>query len=184
MGPFGIARRHRFAVELHRGQVGKGGEKVPYLGHLLSVCSLVREAGGDEEQAIAECLYDAAEDRGGREMLEVIRRRFGDRVGDAVFERHTPATGRYPLVLPIGTGCPRRFAGRPAARLECYRISTGVDGSLVFDEHHATVLRASVLRIVARHRRHRTDTHRLQSVSSDVVFCHERLDHRGRPLLR
>lgn len=73
-----------FTIELHGDQVRKGGEEVPYLGHLLGVCSLVIEAGGDAEQAIAALLHDAAEDQGGRDTLELIRRRFGDRVADIV----------------------------------------------------------------------------------------------------
>lgn len=67
------------AVELHGGQSRKGGH-VPYLTHLLAVASLVLEDGGDEDEAIAGLLHDAAEDAGGRETLESIRGYFGDRV--------------------------------------------------------------------------------------------------------
>lgn len=72
-----------FASELHRSQVRKG-TAVPYLSHLLSVSALVLKNGGDEDQAIAALLHDAAEDQGGRETLEEIRRRFGDRVARIV----------------------------------------------------------------------------------------------------
>ena len=65
-----------YAAELHRDQARKGGE-IPYLGHLLSVASLVIEAGGSETQAIAALLHDAAEDQGGEETLAEIRGRFG-----------------------------------------------------------------------------------------------------------
>ena len=42
--------------------------------------SLVLEAGGDEDEAIAAVLHDAIEDQGGAVTREEIRRRFGDRV--------------------------------------------------------------------------------------------------------
>ncbi len=67
------------AVELHAEQARKGGE-IPYLSHLLGVASLVLEDGGDEDEAIAALLHDAAEDAGGRETLEAIRGYFGERV--------------------------------------------------------------------------------------------------------
>lgn len=72
------------AARLHAGQTRKGGEEIRYIGHLLGVCSLTLEAGGDEDQAIAALLHDAAEDQGGRETLESIRCRFGDRVAGIV----------------------------------------------------------------------------------------------------
>jgi (p)ppGpp synthase/HD superfamily hydrolase len=68
-----------FAAELHATQLRKG-TPVPYLAHLLAVCSLVLEDGGDEDQAIAALLHDAVEDQGGPPTLAEIRRRFGDRV--------------------------------------------------------------------------------------------------------
>lgn len=73
-----------YAAGLHADQKRKGGEEIPYIGHLLGVCSLTLEAGGDEDQAIAALLHDAAEDQGGRETLESIRRRFGDRVAGII----------------------------------------------------------------------------------------------------
>lgn len=72
-----------YASDLHREQVRKG-TGIPYLSHLLSVSALVLKNGGDEDQAIAGLLHDAAEDQGGRETLEEIRRRFGDRVAEMV----------------------------------------------------------------------------------------------------
>ncbi|HEY3928131.1 MAG TPA: HD domain-containing protein [Candidatus Koribacter sp.] len=71
------------AHELHRRDVRKGTGK-PYISHLLGVCSLVVDYGGDEEMAIAALLHDAAEDHGGLPMLEQIRQRFGDRVAHIV----------------------------------------------------------------------------------------------------
>lgn len=89
-----------YAARLHAGQTRKGGEEIPYIAHLLGVCSLTLEAGGDEDQAIAALLHDAAEDQGGRETLEEICGRFGDRVASIVeactdtFEDPKPAWRR------------------------------------------------------------------------------------------
>ena len=68
-----------YARELHADQLRKG-TSVPYVAHLLGVASLVLEAGGDEDQAIAALLHDAVEDQGGASTQAEIRRRFGDRV--------------------------------------------------------------------------------------------------------
>lgn len=73
----------RFAAATHRSQVRKGSG-IPYVGHLLGVCSLVIEDGGDENEAIAALLHDAAEDQGGETMLAEIRTRFGDQVATIV----------------------------------------------------------------------------------------------------
>jgi len=50
----------------------------------MSVCGLVIEAGGDEDQAIAALLHDAVEDQGGLPTLATIRHMFGDRVANTV----------------------------------------------------------------------------------------------------
>jgi HD domain len=71
------------ACELHRTQCRKG-TTIPYVSHLMSVAALVLENGGDEDEAIAALLHDAAEDQGGKETLERIRQQFGDRVADIV----------------------------------------------------------------------------------------------------
>ena len=72
-----------FAARTHRTQLRKSSG-IPYVGHLLGVCSLVIEDGGSEDEAIAALLHDAAEDRGGERMLDEIRTRFGDHVADIV----------------------------------------------------------------------------------------------------
>lgn len=72
-----------YAIQLHGGQVRKGSE-IPYVGHLLAVASLVIEAGGSENQAIAALLHDAAEDQGGDQTLDEIRERFGAHVATIV----------------------------------------------------------------------------------------------------
>jgi (p)ppGpp synthase/HD superfamily hydrolase len=73
----------RIANELH-GRQRRMGTEIPYVAHLLIVTGLVLEAGGDEDQAIASLLHDAAEDAGGRVVLDRIRARFGDRVASLV----------------------------------------------------------------------------------------------------
>lgn len=71
------------ASELHRQQLRKESG-VPYVSHLLAVCSLALEFGADEDQAIAALLHDAVEDQGGMATAARIRARFGDRVADLV----------------------------------------------------------------------------------------------------
>lgn len=72
-----------YAARLHRQQTRKG-TAIPYVGHLLAVASLVIEDGGDEDEAIAALLHDAAEDHGGAPRLADIRARFGPRVAGIV----------------------------------------------------------------------------------------------------
>jgi (p)ppGpp synthase/HD superfamily hydrolase len=74
-----------YASDLHRTQTRKGGD-IPYVGHLLSVASLIIEGGGTETQAIAGLLHDAVEDQGGAPVLAEIRERFGDDVATIVDE--------------------------------------------------------------------------------------------------
>jgi len=66
----------RYAVVVHATQVRKGTD-VPYIGHLLGVASLVVDAGGNEDHAVAALLHDAAEDHGGERRLADIAARFG-----------------------------------------------------------------------------------------------------------
>lgn len=73
----------RYAAEKHEGQARKQ-TAVPYLSHLMAVASLVLEAGGDEEMAIAALLHDVVEDCGGMARLRDVRKRFGDRVARIV----------------------------------------------------------------------------------------------------
>jgi len=72
-----------FATALH-GRQQRKRTGVPYVAHLLDVCSIVMQADGDEEQAIAALLHDAPEDQGGLETLHMIRRLFGKRVSTIV----------------------------------------------------------------------------------------------------
>jgi GTP pyrophosphokinase len=68
-----------YATFLHKDQVRKG-TPVPYVAHLLGVCSIAFEHGAGEDEAIAALLHDAVEDQGGAPVLEEIRKRFGDNV--------------------------------------------------------------------------------------------------------
>ncbi len=73
-----------FSASLHCQQTRKGPQEVPYVSHLLGVASLVLEANGDEDMAIAALLHDAVEDQGGYETLNRIRDKFGARVAHIV----------------------------------------------------------------------------------------------------
>ena len=68
---------------LHRTQTRKG-TSIPYISHLMAVSGLVLEHAGNEDQAIAGLLHDAAEDAGGTLTLDRIRAQFGDAVATIV----------------------------------------------------------------------------------------------------
>ena len=72
-----------YASELHREQRRKGSG-VPYVSHLLAVCALTLEYGGEEDEAIAALLHDAIEDQGGPVARAEILRRFGPDVTEIV----------------------------------------------------------------------------------------------------
>jgi (p)ppGpp synthase/HD superfamily hydrolase len=72
-----------YAARLHAGQFRKGTAR-PYIAHLLGVASIVLTHGGDEDEAIAGLLHDAAEDQGGLKTLRAIRKKFGSRVARIV----------------------------------------------------------------------------------------------------
>jgi (p)ppGpp synthase/HD superfamily hydrolase len=72
-----------YAAQLHREDVRKGSD-VPYVSHLLSVCALVLEDGGSEDEAIAALLHDALEDHPDRADRAAIRLDFGERVLELV----------------------------------------------------------------------------------------------------
>lgn len=76
-------RAFLFAAEKHKDQTRKAST-IPYIAHLMGVASLVLEAGGDEDLAIAALLHDVVEDCGGAPMLKDVRRRFGPRVAKVV----------------------------------------------------------------------------------------------------
>ncbi|MGH9172048.1 MAG: HD domain-containing protein [Acidimicrobiales bacterium] len=72
-----------WANEIHGDQLRKG-TAVPYISHLLAVSSLVLEAGGDEDQAIAALLHDAVEDT--NVTVNEITQRCGEVVSRIVHE--------------------------------------------------------------------------------------------------
>lgn len=72
-----------YARQLHNSQRRKE-TAIPYISHLMCVSGLVLENGGDEDQAIAALLHDAAEDQGGAETLAVVKARFGEKVATIV----------------------------------------------------------------------------------------------------
>ena len=78
-----LQRAFRYAAEKHDGQTRKRSA-VPYLSHLMAVASLVLEAGGDEDMAIAALLHDVVEDCGGMPRVREVRRQFGSRVAKIV----------------------------------------------------------------------------------------------------
>lgn len=68
-----------YATELHKNQSRKGAT-ITYISHPFGVASLVLEANGDEDQAIAALLHDIPEDCGGEPRLREISEMFGPRV--------------------------------------------------------------------------------------------------------
>jgi (p)ppGpp synthase/HD superfamily hydrolase len=87
-----------FAHSLHRKQTRKTSG-VPYVAHVLSVCALVIEDGGTEDEAIAALLHDSLEDQsrhwdGGEDALAAeIEAQFGAEVLELVLgltERPAP----------------------------------------------------------------------------------------------
>jgi (p)ppGpp synthase/HD superfamily hydrolase len=71
------------AWRIHSDQRRKG-TGIPYLTHLLAVCALVGEYGGDEDQMVAALLHDTLEDRPDRINRQELIERFGWRVGHIV----------------------------------------------------------------------------------------------------
>ncbi len=76
-------RAFQFAAAKHKSQTRKAST-IPYIAHLMGVASLVLEAGGDEDLAIAALLHDVVEDCGGVPMLQEVRHKFGPRVAKVV----------------------------------------------------------------------------------------------------
>jgi (p)ppGpp synthase/HD superfamily hydrolase len=73
----------RYGARVHAGQVCKGSG-VPYVSHLMAVCSIVIEYGGNETEAIAAFLHDVIEDCGGHRAYIELRECFGANVADIV----------------------------------------------------------------------------------------------------
>lgn len=71
-----------YALAAHAGQVRKGTE-IPFASHLLAVCAIVQEHGGDEDLACAAMLHDTIEDCGAAHG-PAIEAQFGPRVAGVV----------------------------------------------------------------------------------------------------
>jgi len=67
------------SLEVHGEDVRKG-TSIPYMAHLLSVCSLVLYDGGSEVEAIAALLHDTLEDHPEKVNPEILTNRFGPKV--------------------------------------------------------------------------------------------------------
>ncbi len=108
-----------YAYRLHSGQTRKSSP-VPYVSHLLAVTALVLESGGDEDEAIAALLHDSVEDQGGRQVLEQIRRNYGEKVALIV----DGCTDAYDLPKPPWRERKERFLEKlQTSPPEVYRVS-------------------------------------------------------------
>ncbi|MCW4354180.1 HD domain-containing protein [Hoyosella sp. YIM 151337] len=86
--PVRLAEAVAFAADKHSDQTRKRAKgdrrpRIPYISHLMAVCGMVIEDGGDTDEAIAGLLHDYIEDvdEDGADELE---QRFGLRVRDIV----------------------------------------------------------------------------------------------------
>ena len=75
---------HSYLPSNFTGSKSAAARVFPNYAHLIGVSSLVMECGGDEDEAIAGLLHDAAEDQGGLETLAKIALRFGPAVSAIV----------------------------------------------------------------------------------------------------
>ncbi len=140
VSPARLADAVRLAAELHAGQRRKGSD-APYVAHLLAVCALVLEHGGDESQAVAALLHDAIEDAGGDSVRAVLRARFGEDVL-ALVEGCTD-TDETPK--PPWRARKERFLERLAAASPRVRLVVAADKL-----HNAATTRADLARDGAR----------------------------------
>jgi len=69
----------QLTFKLHGNDARKAGN-IPYMAHLLSVCAMVQQDGGDEDEAIAALLHDALEDKPEFISRDKIIGLFGERV--------------------------------------------------------------------------------------------------------
>lgn len=72
-----------YAAQKHAQQTRKASD-IPYLSHLMSVCSIVMDNCNEEDVWIAALLHDAVEDQGGEMTAVEIERLFGARVAELV----------------------------------------------------------------------------------------------------
>jgi (p)ppGpp synthase/HD superfamily hydrolase len=111
-----------YAVRIHGSQLRKKTRR-PYIGHLLSVASIVIEYGGDEEMAIAALLHDAVEDQGGLPRLREIRKKFGKRVAHMV----DGCTDSYTKPKPSWMERKRAYVARVSGESAGVRLVSAAD---------------------------------------------------------
>ena len=73
-----------FAFQLHKDQYRKSS-KIPYISHLMEVCSICLASGATEDEAISALLHDSLEDQasnfgGTHKLKDEIKKRFGQNV--------------------------------------------------------------------------------------------------------
>lgn len=83
-----------FMFDAHQFQIRKQGE-VSYIAHLMSVSSLVLEANGSENEAIAALLHDYVEDINQETGFDVIRDTFGAEVSSIVRKLTAETNAEY-----------------------------------------------------------------------------------------
>jgi (p)ppGpp synthase/HD superfamily hydrolase len=124
-----------FASRTHRGQCRKG-TNVPYISHLLAVCALVLENGGDEDQAVAALLHDAPEDQGGRGMLDRIRDELGTRVASLVAACSEPPELKQASWRERKEAFLRNLADAPPEALLVIAADKTHNLACLLDDHH------------------------------------------------
>lgn len=82
----------QYAHDLHRDQLRKGPDGIPYLSHLMGVTGLVLEMGGSENAAIAALLHDTVEDVEPAERRDAVRAYIRDTFGAGVADAVAAAT--------------------------------------------------------------------------------------------
>ena len=106
------------AVDAFRG-VRRKGSDVPYVTHLLMVCAIVGEYGGDEDQLIAAVLHDYLEDIEGA-SADALRAEFGERVTELVLALSDTTTHPKPPWLERKEAYVKRLRDEPDdAKLIC-----------------------------------------------------------------
>lgn len=118
-----------FAHKSHLPQVRKGDSEVPYIAHLLAVASLVLEAGGNEDEAIAALLHDVVEDVKVDPM--VIHEKFGSSVSYIIFEltedKTMPKTERKAAyansILKMSVSALRVSVADKLHNIRCYALN-------------------------------------------------------------
>ena len=125
-----------YASQLHAAQRRKSSG-CPFVAHLLGVCSLVLEDGGDEDQAIAALLHDAVEDQGGEETAIEIERRFRRKTAERLWLTTDAGTRAQQFYAHLGW-TPTRAADRGQVRFELGRPRAPCD---LRDHHQRAITR-------------------------------------------